>query len=133
MLHIYYPQKELSLEVLWRRRLLFRQYIKGKRHKYGIKLYTLTEHQGLILPFLVYAGSADPDVGGKGHTEKVVLKLMREKLDAGHAVYMGNFYNSYSLAAKLLAKKTYCTGTLRSDRKHIPPEIKSTVLKKEKQ
>uniref|UniRef100_A0A1B6IDU4 PiggyBac transposable element-derived protein domain-containing protein n=1 Tax=Homalodisca liturata TaxID=320908 RepID=A0A1B6IDU4_9HEMI len=44
---MYYPQKELSLDkamVLWRGRLHFRQYIKGKRHKYGGKLYTLTEH-----------------------------------------------------------------------------------------
>lgn len=34
--------------VLWRGRLRFRQYIKGKRHKYGVKLYTLTEHQGFL-------------------------------------------------------------------------------------
>lgn len=43
---IYCPGKELSLDesmVLWRGRLLFRQYIKNKRHKYGIKLYVLAE------------------------------------------------------------------------------------------
>lgn len=130
---VYYPQKELSLDeamVLWRGRLRFRQYIKGKRHKYGIKLYTLTEHQGLILKFHVYAGAEDNEVGGKGHTEKVVLHLLREKLGKGHAVYMDNFYNSFSLASKLLAEKTFCTGTLRLDRKLVPAEVKSTVLRK---
>lgn len=110
---LYYPQKELSLDeamVLWRGRLRFRQYIKGKRHKYGIKLYTLTDHQGLILKFHVYGGSEDQEVGGQGHTEKVVLHLLQEKLGKGHSVYMDNFYNSFTLASKLLAQKTYCTG-----------------------
>ena len=37
----YYPGRDLSLNeamVLWRGRLLFKQFIKNKRHKYGIKL-----------------------------------------------------------------------------------------------
>ncbi|XP_060877563.1 piggyBac transposable element-derived protein 4-like [Metopolophium dirhodum] len=45
------PSKNLSLHesmVLWRGRLIFRQYIKNKRHKYGVKLYMLTEHQGFV-------------------------------------------------------------------------------------
>lgn len=45
MTEIYSPGKELSLDesmVLWRGRLFFRQYILGKRHKYGIKLYIHT-------------------------------------------------------------------------------------------
>lgn len=43
---------------------------------------------------------------------------------------MDNFYNSYLLAAKLLAYKTYCTGTLRLDRKLVPPAVKEAKLKK---
>lgn len=42
MREIYYPERELTIDeemVLWRGRLVFRQYIKGKRHKYGIKIY----------------------------------------------------------------------------------------------
>lgn len=133
MHQIYYPQRELSIDeamILWRGRLFFRQYVKGKRHKYGIKLYSLCEHQGLILKFLVYAGSADEIVGGKGHTEKVVMHLLKEKLGKGHAVYMDNFYTSYSLSSRLLANKTYSTGTLRQDRKLVPNEVKTAVLKK---
>lgn len=132
MIQIYYPQKELSIDeamILWRGRLMFRQYVKGKRHKYGVKLYTLCEHQGLILKFFVYAGSQDKVVGGVGHTEKVVMHLLKEKLGNGHSVYMDNFYNSFSLSARLLANKTYTTGTLRQDRKHIPPEVKTANLK----
>ncbi|XP_046684986.1 piggyBac transposable element-derived protein 4-like [Homalodisca vitripennis] len=130
---IYYPQKELSLDeamILWRGRLHFRQYIKGKRHKYGVKLYSLTEHSGLILKFHVYGGSSDLEVGGKGHTEKVVLYLLQEKLNNGHSIFMDNFYNSYLLASKLLARNTYCTGTLRLDRKNVPNDIQSAKLKR---
>lgn len=129
---IYYPCKELSLDeamVLWRGRLMFRQYIKGKRHKFGIKLYCLTEPLGLTLRFMIYSGK-DSVLSGKGHSAKVVLKLMEGKLDKGHALFMDNFYNSFTLASKLLYKKTYCTGTLRADRKYNPTEVKAAQLNK---
>lgn len=132
MERIYYPGRELSLDeamVLWRGRLQFRQYIKNKRHKYGIKLYMLTEPNGLILKFRVYEGSSDV-YSGAGHTGKIVLHLLEEKLDNGHAVYLDNFYNSVDLAIKLLEHDTYCTGTLRADRKQNPREVITTKLKR---
>lgn len=74
MSEVYYPGKHLALDesmILWKGRLVFRQYIKNKRHKYSIKLYMLTEPDGLILNFLVYTGQLD-DFAGKGHAQKVV-------------------------------------------------------------
>ncbi|CAK1596431.1 unnamed protein product [Parnassius mnemosyne] len=129
----YYPAKELSLDesmILWRGRLKFRQFIKNKRHKYGIKLYMLTEPDGLVLKFRVYAGGLDHEVSGKGHAEKVVMQLMNEKLHNGHALYMDNFYNSLGLAKKLLDNNTYCTGTLRINLKQNPQEVVQKNLKK---
>ncbi|CAG5051313.1 unnamed protein product [Parnassius apollo] len=102
-------QKELSLDesmILYRGRLLFRQYIKNKKHKYGMKLYMLTEPDGLVLRLHLYGGSADITCG-KGHTVKVVLHLLKDFVEKGHSVYMDNFYNGYNLAAKLLTHKTY--------------------------
>jgi len=115
------PGKELSLDesmVLWRKRLLFRQFVQKKRHKYGMKLYMLTEPNGIIIQFAVYYTGASNDLGGKGHaTINVVLHLMQEKLNTGHSIFTDNFYNSYYLAQKLLEKKnTFCTGTLRANR-----------------
>lgn len=129
---LYYPGKELSLDesmVLWRGRLLFKQYIQNKRHKYGIKLYMLTEPDGLVLKFRVYQGSSD-EYSGTGHTTKVVMHLLEEKLGQGHAVYLDNFYNSVDLATRLLENDTYCTGTLRSDRKHNPQDVMKAKLKR---
>uniref|UniRef100_A0A1B6DFG4 Uncharacterized protein n=1 Tax=Clastoptera arizonana TaxID=38151 RepID=A0A1B6DFG4_9HEMI len=132
MLSIYSPQRELLLDeamVLWRGRLRFRQYIKGKGHKYGMKLYTLTEPHGLILKFCVYGRSEDV-LAETGHTEKVVLYLLKEHLNKGHAIYMDDYYNSVVLASILLSKKTYCTGPLCMTRKFCPPEVKTQLLPK---
>lgn len=132
MENIYYPGQNLSLDesmILWRGRLIFKQYIKNKRHKYGIKLYMLTEPDGIILKFAVYTGVLD-DFGGTGHAANIVLHLMEEKLDVGHSLFMDNYYNSYRLALQLLDRKTLCSGTLRLDRKDLPAEIKSAKLAK---
>lgn len=129
---VYYPSRELSLDesmVLWRGRLLFRQYIKGKRHRYGIKLYTISEPEGMVIRFMVYVGRDDA-TGGKGHASSVVLNLMRGMLGNGHSLFMDNFYNSFFLASKLLANKTYCTGTLRINRKNNPPQVMNGKIKK---
>ncbi|CAG5026014.1 unnamed protein product [Parnassius apollo] len=124
-------QKCLSLDesmVLWRGRLFFKQYIKNKRHKYGMKLYLLTEPDGLVLRMHLFGGSSDI-TSGKGHTEKIVMHLLNDFLDKGHSVFMDNFYNGYNLALKLLQRKTYCSGTLRKKRE-FNPTIVSTKLKK---
>ena len=64
MKELYVPDKNLSLDesmMLWRGRLLFRQYIKNKRHKYGIKYYELCTSDGLILRASIYSGQSFDD------------------------------------------------------------------------
>lgn len=59
MNELYEPSKNLSLDesvVLWRGRLIFRQYNKNKRHMYGVKMYMLTEPWGLIHKIMIYSG-----------------------------------------------------------------------------
>ncbi|KAL4125798.1 hypothetical protein QTP88_010038 [Uroleucon formosanum] len=113
---IQYPTRVLAIDesmVLWRGRLVFRQFIHGKRHKYGIKMYVLTDSLGFVLKCIIYSGSNDTEVGGKGHVTNVVKKILEGKLGVGHTIYMDNYYNSVELAQYLLNNKTYCTGTLR--------------------
>lgn len=132
MHEIYSPGKELALDesiMLYRGRLYFRQYIKGKRHKYGIKFYSLCEPDGLCLSFEIYSGKGGA-LGGTGHASKVVKHLMRGKLNAGHSLYMDNYYNSIPLAAELLRNGTYCTGTLQIDRKYLPQDVTTARLAK---
>ncbi|XP_015922720.2 piggyBac transposable element-derived protein 4-like [Parasteatoda tepidariorum] len=129
---IYYPCKNLSVGesmILWRGRLIFPQYIKGRRHKYGIKLFALAEPNGTILKAYVLASTVDV-ISGRGHTEKIVENLLEGKLNVGHAVFMEKKFNSYGLAAKLLEQNTYCTGTLSKKRNDNPNCIFAKKLKK---
>ncbi|XP_046684543.1 piggyBac transposable element-derived protein 4-like [Homalodisca vitripennis] len=131
MSNVYQPGKELSIDesiMLWRGRLYFRQYIKNKRHKYGLKIYSLCEPDGLCLKFTIYSGKGG-ELIGVGHGNKVVMYLMRHRLGVGHSLYMDNYYNSVPLAAELLRESTYCTGTLRADRKYLPREVTTAVLR----
>ncbi|KAG5881484.1 hypothetical protein JTB14_026541 [Gonioctena quinquepunctata] len=131
MFTTYSPQKKLSIDdsmLLWRGRLMFRQYIKNKKHKYGIKFYLLTESTGTIMKIQIYTGAAD-DMGGERHATKIVLNLANNYLDQGYSLYMDNFYNSVDLARQLLERNTYCTGTLRNGRKGSPSEVKTAKLK----
>lgn len=133
MAAIYYPKREITIDeslVLWRGRLQFRQYIKGKRHKFGIKLYILTEYTGIIQKLIVYGGSQDRTIGGRDHTQKVVLKLMESHMNTGHALYMDNFYNSVHLTKRLLEANTYVTGTLRQDKKGNPKNLMTKKIRK---
>ncbi|GBP26194.1 hypothetical protein EVAR_74956_1 [Eumeta japonica] len=132
MTNIYSPGKQLSLDeslVLWHGRLLFRQYIKNKRHKNGVKLYVLAEPEGIVLNFQIYSDAGE-ETSTVEHTQKIVLKLLEEKLDSGHSVYMDNYYNSYELAVKLLDRQTYCTGTLAKIKKGNPVDLDTVTLKK---
>ncbi|KAF0693161.1 piggyBac transposable element-derived protein 4-like, partial [Aphis craccivora] len=58
------------------------------------------------------------------HTECVIEQLMEDHFYKGHSLFMDNYYNSVKLAHQLLEKKTYCTGTLRSNRTNNPKSWK---------
>lgn len=127
------PERNLSLDesmIPWRGRLSFRQYIKNKSHKYGLKLYVLTTHDGFVLNFVVYTGKGTLATGESTHTEQVVKQLMKNYLDQGYWLYMDNFYNSVKLAEDMIKRKTYVTGTLRENRKGNPKELFKRKLKK---
>ena len=122
MLELIAPKKNLSIEsmMLWRGRLIFRQYIKNKRNKYGIKFYELCTHDGLVLSAEIYGGQGFNDVNNPGQTAAIVMKLMEPYLEKGYHVFIDNYYNSVSLTEFLSSKGTYITGTLRKDRKRNP-------------
>ena len=92
---IYYPGKDLVIDeslVLWRGRLHFRQYIKNKKNKFGVKLYELCESQGMILRVQIYCGKSEILSDHRNHSTSVVLSLMDGFFAIGHVLYMDNFY-----------------------------------------
>lgn len=114
--------------VPFRGRLSFRQYIPSKRHRYGIKLYKLCTDKGYTWNVSVYVGRDLTDDKAQSASENVTLKLIEDLLEEGRTLYVANFYTSVPLAYKLLEKQTHLVGTLRSNRKFIPQEIKNAKL-----
>ena len=56
---VYTPGRELCVDeslVLFKGRLHFRQFIRTKRARFGIKLYEFTTSEGIILDLLIYSG-----------------------------------------------------------------------------
>lgn len=108
MEEVYEPSKNLSIDesmVLWRGRLVFRQYVKNKRHKYGVKLYMLAEPWGLIHRVMVYSGQSYDVSNYLSHTEFVVHNFMKGLFYKGRSLFMDNYYNSVQLSKQLLGKK----------------------------
>lgn len=134
---VYGPGKELSLDeslILFRGRLHFRQYIKSKKARYGIKFYVLTTADGYVLNIFMYCGKGDESTKKSDEstkkTEMIVMKLLRPYLMKGHHVFMDNFYNDVELSQKLLDLRTHTNGTLRKNRKTNPRSLVTKKLKK---
>jgi hypothetical protein len=109
--------------VLFKGRLNFKQYIKTKRHRFGIKLYLLCDCEtGYVSNFRVYTGKdtnieLNPDLGVSG---SVVTTLIAPYLNEGHTVYTDNWYTSPALSLFLHKLKTNSCGTVRGNRKGMP-------------
>ena len=130
---IYCPDENLSLVesmVLWRDRLIFRQYIKNKRHKYGVKLYELCESTGIILRTSIYSSVSYPDSHDLGQTGAIAMSLLTDFTGREYTVYIDNYYNSVRLTQQLSSNKTYICGTLLSDCKDNPKQETKKKLQK---
>lgn len=126
------PGKYLVIDesmVAWRGRLQFRQYIKNKAHKYGIKLYKMCTPEGYTHSVVIYTGKNITSTS-KTHAHEIVMKLIQGLENKGRIVIADNFYTSVGLAEELIEKKTMVCGTVRTNRKRLPKVITSAKIKK---
>ncbi|XP_050063343.1 piggyBac transposable element-derived protein 4-like [Aphis gossypii] len=122
------PEEMMAVDetkVPFRGRLKFKQYIPGKAHKYGIKLFKLCGANGYTYNIQVYAGKGQDD--GRGLGCSVVMNLTSLYLNAGRTIITDNFYTSLNLANALLENETHLVGTLRCNRVKLPEVTKSKL------
>jgi len=105
--------------------LSFRQYIPGKAHKYGVKLFKLCGTNGYTYNIQVYAGKSQVD--GRGLDWRVVLDLSQKYLNMGQTVETDQFYTSTTLANDRLSNDTHLVGALRSNRVKLPEITKNKI------
>ncbi|XP_046903421.1 piggyBac transposable element-derived protein 4-like [Hypomesus transpacificus] len=124
---VFVPFKDLCIDkslMLWKGRLRFRQFIPAKRHRFGVKFFVLCDvRTGYVQDMLIYTGSTT-DIQHHdllGISGSVVMTLLAPHLRKGHVLYVDNWYSSPTLFQHLLSLGTGACGTVRSNRKGMPP------------
>lgn len=126
------PTKNLSVDegmIGYRGRISFRQYMPAKPTKYGIKVWMLADSSnGYVLNFDVYLGKEAEGrrcIYGLGYD--VVTKLIRPYMNRNHHVYFDNFFTTTKLLEHLESNDTFACGTVRCNRKDLPPCAKDKL------
>jgi DNA excision repair protein ERCC-6 len=106
---------------------MMKQYMKSKPIRWGFKLWVRAcSKTGYVYEFDIYTGrKAQETEFGLG--ESVVLQLTEKIVDSGIIVAFDNFFTSPALMNKLHDRGLRAVGTVRTNRKNLPP------LKKDQQ
>jgi hypothetical protein len=119
----YIPEESLTIdEQLFptKARCRFTQYMPNKPDKFGIKFWVLADlNTKYCLNIMPYLGKDEARVSSLG--THVVMSLMEPYYGRGYNVTTDNFFTGLDLARKLLQKKTSIVGTVRLNRREIPP------------
>ncbi|PSN35194.1 PiggyBac transposable element-derived protein 4, partial [Blattella germanica] len=118
---VYNPTEHLAVDeviVLFKGRVIFRQYIPKKHKRFGIKLYKICDSNGYTYDMTVYLGkqrdNATPQISA---THGTVLQLTSKVEGVGHKLFMDNYFSSPDLFNDLHERKINCCGTVRHNRK----------------
>lgn len=110
-------------------RCKFRQYMPSKPERYGLKFWqcvcSRTCYVWKIQPYLGKQPGANAPEQGQG--KRVVLDLIDGL--KGHNITIDNFFSSYELGQELLSKHLTMVGTMKSNKRSIPPKLKECKKK----
>ena len=136
---LYTPERDICIDeslMLWKGRLSWKQYIRTKRSRFGIKSFSLCESSsGYVWSSCLYSGKELTEKLSLKYSDKyhyvatnVVLYLMKNLLGKGYCLYLDNWYTSVELVRCLTANQTDVIGTLRMNRRGLPKELSSIKL-----
>jgi hypothetical protein len=125
--NVYQPEQQVSVDeslILYKGRLLIRQFIPTKRARFGIKIYCACEaSSGYLFNFIVHSTTAQNarigenlDCNRLPMSERIVVTLCRSLLNFGYHVFVDKWFTSTRLAEFLIERQTLLTGTVRQDR-----------------
>ncbi|XP_065364356.1 uncharacterized protein LOC135957517 isoform X1 [Calliphora vicina] len=106
----------------FRGRSKFKQSLPCKTERHGIKFWLLVcSETCYVWKIKPYLGKPVDGLAEKNQGERVVLDLVRGL--HGHNITMDNFFSSYELGQKLLSQGLTMVGTMRKNKKSIPPKL----------
>lgn len=112
-------------------RLGFKQYLKDKPTKWGIKVFVLADAtNGYVKNLQIYTGrSMEYSRGEIGLCTKVVLDLLFGLENSGLHLYTDNYYTSPDLYLTLYNNGINACGTARVNRRSFPKELTTKATK----
>ena len=129
------PYQNICIDesLLFKGRIIFRQYIPLKKAQFRIKLFCLIDKNGYLHSFRVYSGKDDPianlndnvppECTSMSVTSKTAVALLKSFLNKGYHLYVDNWYSSVPLLEYLREQKTMCTSTAKANR--VPKQLKN--------
>ena len=129
---VYSPGKDVSVDeamIPFKGRSSLKQYMPLKPVKQGIKVWALADaSNGYMSNFQVYTGRQGNSVE-KGLGTNVVTTLTKPYVNSFRHVYFDNFFTSIDLLVELERSNLYGCGTMRTNRKGFPADLKPVVKK----
>lgn len=113
----------------FRGRCPFRQYLPSKPAKYGLKIFAVCDAKTYYTSNLeIYAGKQNDGPNQISNSPSDVVKRLVDPIKSFHRnIVMDNWFMSVSLMTDLLDNfGLTCLGTLRKNKKEIPPEFTQT-------
>ncbi|KAL8591134.1 hypothetical protein ACOMHN_063758 [Nucella lapillus] len=131
---LYKPHQNLAVDeamIKFKGRCSFLQYVPAKPHKWGIKAWALCDSESYyMLDFDVYTGKdMQAPIQQTPLGQRVVETLVQPYYRQYHHVYFDNYFTSVPLVENLLRNETYSCGTIRTNRKGLPQEIKTVKFR----
>lgn len=102
-----------------------RTYMPSKPRKYGLKIFWACESSSAYaLKGHLYGGRNPGEPPHRNLAADVVMTLTEPFFGSGRDVCTDNYFTSHSLARQLLEKNLTLLGTIRSNRREIPPLLR---------
>lgn len=119
---LWVPDQHISIDermVANKGRYSFKQYIKDKPTKWGMKLWVLADSfSGFTCNFEIYLGKKEKSAFGLAYD--VVTNLCKHLFHQGYKLFVDNFYSSVHLFKYLLSQGMSACGTIIAGRKGFP-------------
>ncbi len=129
------PARHLSIDesmIPFRGKIFFRQYIKSKHHRYGVKGFALCDSATCYcIDYDIYTGRFYDYDRFLGQGCSVVLKLVRT-LPAGSILYTDSFYTSPVLARELMQLNIGLVGTVKPNQQGMPDALRALPTREAK-
>ena len=95
----------LEVIVLYKRKVIFQQYIPKKHKRFGIKIYKLCDSLVYTYDISVYLGKQRQRATAK-ITHGTVLQVIQTAEGLGHKVFMNNYFTLPALLLSISSAKT---------------------------